>query len=475
LVLFLRKGVAATSKADSLEFCGPTSRVTFKRVSPVVRRAIEQLVQGEAREDQIADAVVEADGANELPRVYYYLERLTQLGFLLRSARLGGERLATLTPTSRWFTFGGRAITPEKSYVLSRFAYARRHNDELILESPLAHSELALHDWRAAALIQLLSQPRSVADVVDSLPALTAEAAADLLTLMVGAGMVHECDGSKSQEEAEPALQMWEFHDLVFHARSRVGRHDNPIGGTYRFAGQLDSPPALKPTMGSDSIALFRPNLEELSRSDAPYIQVQEGRRSIREFGDPPISAREIGEFLFRVGRVKDLTERDIETPNGSVRMDFAFRPYPGGGALYELELYLVVNRCANLAAGLYHYEPLNHRLERLSGQTPDSDLLLQAATSATSIPTDQIQVLIVVAARFQRMAWKYNTLAYAATLKHVGVLYQTMYLSATAMGLAPCAIGCGDADQFARAAGTDYLVESSVGEFLIGSRKTDS
>ncbi len=41
------------------------------------------------------------------------------------------------------------------------------------------------------------------------------------------------------------------------------------------------------------------------------------------------------------------------------------------------------------------------------------------------------------------------------------------MYLVATAMGLAPCAIGGGDADLFARAAGTDYYAETSVGSSL--------
>ncbi|MFN8625359.1 MAG: hypothetical protein U0587_05185 [Candidatus Binatia bacterium] len=54
-----------------------------------------------------------------------------------------------------------------------------------------------------------------------------------------------------------------------------------------------------------------------------------------------------------------------------------------------------------------------------------------------------------------------------------MGVLYQTMYLVATAMGLAPCAAGCGNADLFARAAGVDYYAETSVGEFLLGSKGT--
>jgi hypothetical protein len=61
--------------------------------------------------------------------------------------------------------------------------------------------------------------------------------------------------------------------------------------------------------------------------------------------------------------------------------------------------------------------------------------------------------------------------IAYSLILKNVGVLYDTMYLAATAMGLAPCALGCSNADAFARAARTDYYAETSVGEFLLGSR----
>jgi len=37
-------------------------------------------------------------------------------------------------------------------------------------------------------------------------------------------------------------------------------------------------------------------------------------------------------------------------------------------------------------------------------------------------------------------------------------------------MGLAHCALGAGNSDLFARAAGTDYYSESSVGEFLLGA-----
>jgi SagB-type dehydrogenase family enzyme len=77
--------------------------------------------------------------------------------------------------------------------------------------------------------------------------------------------------------------------------------------------------------------------------------------------------------------------------------------------------------------------------------------------------------MLIILSARFSRLFWRYESVGYALLLKDVGVLLQTMYLVATAMGLAPCALGSGDSDCFARATGLDFREESSVGEFLLG------
>jgi SagB-type dehydrogenase family enzyme len=152
--------------------------------------------------------------------------------------------------------------------------------------------------------------------------------------------------------------------------------------------------------------------------------------------------------------------------------MAMTSRPYPAAGGLYEMELYPVVRRCRGLDVGLYHYDPLNHRLGRVCGLVSPVEQLLDGAGLAAGIDRERLQVLIVLAARFGRLSWKYSSIAYALTLKNVGVLYESMYLTATAMGLAPCAIGAGDADLFAQASGGDYYAEASVGEFLLGSRR---
>ena len=150
--------------------------------------------------------------------------------------------------------------------------------------------------------------------------------------------------------------------------------------------------------------------------------------------------------------------------------MEFSLRPYPGGGAVHELEIYPIIGNCVNLPAGLYHYDPLEHQLSKISDKNKYIDALLYLAW-LTSDRRSQPQVYFVITARFQRVQWKYQSLAYALSLKHVGALFQTMYLVATAMDLAPCALGGGDSDLFAIASGLDYYTEASIGEFLLGSK----
>jgi SagB-type dehydrogenase family enzyme len=117
----------------------------------------------------------------------------------------------------------------------------------------------------------------------------------------------------------------------------------------------------------------------------------------------------------------------------------------------------------------LYHYDPERHELEAL----PSPDGAVGRLLRTTSVPMDDgavPQMLLVLTARFRRLSWKYEGNAYALLLQEVGVVYQTMYLVATAMGLAPCAVGGGDAARFARIIGTDPLEEASVGAFVLGS-----
>lgn len=384
-----------------------------------------------------------------------------------------GARLATLVPMAATFECAPSELGAAREYVLSRFVYIHSEDGALLLESPLSQARIVLHDWRAAVIVHLLAEPRRLDDLRGQLPPVAQNAIEAVVALLVAARMASEAhpDGTCATDEGA-ALRSWEFHDLLFHARSRGGRHDRPLGATYRFLGTLDPPPPLPASTSTEpAFDLHRPDLRHLEEADPPFARVQEARRSIREYGERPLTVRQLGEFLYRVGRVVDYWHDELPSPRGSVSVAAAARPYPAGGGLYELDLYVVVNRCEGLARAMYWYDPERHRVQRRPAADGDLEALLADASVATAIPREQLQVLIVIAARFQRVAWKYASIAYSLVLKDVGVLYDTMYLVATAMGLAPCGVGCGNADAFARAAGLDYYEQSSVGEFLLGSR----
>jgi SagB-type dehydrogenase family enzyme len=451
---------------------GGTNRLTARLPQGCVRALLGLAAPGTTAA-VLAALVREADGPGALARWYYHLEELARCGLLHVKAQADDKLLATLVPIAAGFRLSGAPL-PDHPHILSRFACLRRGSESLVVESPLAHARVLLHDGRAAALISELAWPATLQELSARRGSLPADALTPVLTLLVRAGMVVTvgADG-KTPEDSDPALLSWEFHDLYFHSRSRAGRHDSPVGATFPWVGCLEQPPPLKPpAAGVETIELFRPDLEHLQQTDPPFALVVEQRQSLREHAAEPITAQQLGEFLFRVARVREEYEMDVPSPHGPVRMAFTSRPYPAPGSLYEVEVYPVVNHCAGLAPGLYHYDPARHRLERLSGPTTDTVLLLDDAALATGMAPESVQVLLVLTARFPRVAWKYSMLAYALTLKHVGVLYQTMYLAATAMGLAPCAIGAGDSEAVARAAGLDPFAEPAVGEFLLGSRK---
>ena len=186
--------------------------------------------------------------------------------------------------------------------------------------------------------------------------------------------------------------------------------------------------------------------------ADPPYALVAERRCSIRQQGTRPLAAAQLSEFLFRT-----LHQRDGR------------RPYPSGGTRYPLQAYVAVHRCLGVAGGLYAYDPARHELSSVSEPGPAVDRLLAEAAGAAAVELPP-QILLVLAAHYDRMHESYPDIAYSLILKEVGAVFQAAMLAAAAMGLAACPLGCGNSLLFAELTGVDPLVESSVGELMLGS-----
>ena len=276
-------------------------------------------------------------------------------------------------------------------------------------------------------------------------------------------------DSGLRPDEGDDNLVLWDFHDLLFHARSTEGRHANPMGGVYPYAGVMPPPPAVRPRWPGKPIDLREvPAARRRSRSRRPRSCCANGIRpaasttsgrsrspSWRAFSTAPRGSSRHGQ-----ARSTSATAvRWSSTPCGPIRR---------AGGSYGLELYLAVNRCEGLARGFYHYDAGGHALVPIGVRAHELDALLAGAEFAMDAPAAP-QILITIAARFGRTSWKYSSLAYALILKDAGVLTQTLYLMATDMGLGGCAIGTANIDLFARMTGIEFHVEGPVGQFALG------
>ncbi len=431
---------------------GPAARCLLQTLAGSGGRADALMTQAQAAEPEVMGA-----------SLYYLLMALEQRGLLAYGLDQDGRRLATLEP----MTPGFRGLAPEvdaaASYRLSRFAALSRDGEATLLDCPLGHARLRLHDGRLAALVGLLARPQTAAGLAaDAALDLDPDTVAGLLRLLLSLPAIFPCDDAGLlPEDRDPALRQWEAHDLRFHARSRMGRHDYPLGATFRFVDDLPHAPAIKPAGAGARIALPQPDAEP---TGPDFFAVVEARRSLRQPGAQPLTLTQLGHLLWHVARVQQHRPADPEDPRHYAA---TLRPVAGGGAMHELELYLTVTRCRGLEPALYRYDPSTHELEWITAPSAESAGLVRDTMRAAAMETPP-DVVITLAARVARMSWKYESMAYAAILKHVGVLYQQCYLVATALGLSPCAIGAGHSDRFAAAVGTGYYEETSVGELAL-------
>ena len=421
-------------------------------------RDLEKGIAWSSVEDSLRDYTAEAAGILNRLRARGLLE------FVLRGS--SGLPLLQICPHTAQFAASMQQVEPHQFVVLSRFCYFRRDGDAILIESPLSEGQFVSCDARLGELLFRLQAPARLDTLAST--ALGFENARRVVGVLAASQIVivgdESCvDTQLRLQDGDPDLAPWDFHDLLFHCRSRAGRHGYSSGGTFDLAGLTSPLPVLRGPHHGDVIHLDVPG-----GPDSELERLVETRTSSRvHTNDSPITAAELSRFLYKCARVRSIEEH----PDGSAgegQPSFSSRPYPSGGASYELELYLCVGRCTGLAGGLYHYRPEQHALVELRAPIACLEAVLRHSRYAMGVESSP-NVVILVAARFGRVSWKYRSIAYAVTLKNVGALYQTFYLAATSMGLAGCALGNGDIANFESATGLKFYAEGLIGEFALG------
>jgi SagB-type dehydrogenase family enzyme len=438
-----RSGVTCLTTPAGAVLLNPPRSEKLTRLTASQLRALKALNLGPATVSELS----EPSGTNEVGAL---VSQLAAGGWLTVAVRDGQKDLYSLVPCG--LPPRRPPSTSTSLSVLSKFAVLHRDSDGFVLEHPLSWCDVRIHDAR---LLTLLDGTEST----DLPSAVTSQFVEDLRWsgMLVAVG----------DEDRGFDVLSWSAPDLWFHRRSTLGERNvtwEHFGPTKWAKGRFPQPPARTTKYSAEPITLPVPDLADKRAQDPTLTAILEDRVSTRTFDDAhPITIEQIGELLYRTAR----TRRTLPVGEGE---ELLSRPYPSGGGIYELELYPVVRNVAGLEAGMYHYDSFEHALRLVAGADSKAVSQLMKPAAATLAGGAEPQILIVMAARAGRIMWTYEQIGYAAILKDVGVLMQTIYLAATAMGLGACAQGFSDTAAFVAATGADELQECSVGSIIVGS-----
>ena len=168
-------------------------------------------------------------------------------------------------------------------------------------------------------------------------------------------------------------------------------------------------------------------------------ISVEEAlsnRRSVRAYGEEPLTVEEIGQLLWAA---QGVTEK------------WGGRTAPSAGALYPLEIYLLAGEIKGLETGLYHYRPSDHSVSRQEAED------LRGNVMEASLHQEQIlkaPATLIITAVFERITEKYGQRGRRYVHQEAGAVCQNIHLQAESLNLGTVWIGAFDDQQVKQALG---------------------
>jgi len=159
-------------------------------------------------------------------------------------------------------------------------------------------------------------------------------------------------------------------------------------------------------------------------RSNTSVEEALSKRRSVRFYSGEGLSIEEVSQLLWAAQGI---------TGTG--------RTAPSAGALYPLELYLVVGDVEGLYKGVYQYRPVEHELEKVV--TGDVQVKLsKAAVGQNQEHVRDAAVDLVFTAVYERTTGKYGERGFRYVHMEAGHAAQNVYLQAVSLELGTVVIG---------------------------------
>lgn len=147
-------------------------------------------------------------------------------------------------------------------------------------------------------------------------------------------------------------------------------------------------------------------------------------RRSIRVYSDEALTLKELSQLLWSAQGITD--------PRG-------FRTAPSAGALYPLEIFVVIGRVEGIQPGVYRYSPKGHEMLKVA-EGDKREELSKASLNQECIRNAAID--IVITAVYERTTNKYGERGIRYVHIEVGHVAQNVLLQATSLDLGAVPVG---------------------------------
>jgi SagB-type dehydrogenase family enzyme len=179
----------------------------------------------------------------------------------------------------------------------------------------------------------------------------------------------------------------------------------------------------LEVRMGHASISLPKPSFD----GKVSVEKAIKERRTIRDFKERTLSLAYLSQLLWAAQGITDPT--------------IGRRAAPSGGALYPLDIYVLIgeNGVEKMEAGIYHYLPKEHSVLLISKGDRRKEM---ASASLGQMWMATAPVIFIITAEYKRTTWKYGERGIRYALIEVGHVGQNLFLQAEAMGLGAGIVG---------------------------------
>lgn len=201
---------------------------------------------------------------------------------------------------------------------------------------------------------------------------------------------------------------------------------------------------------GEKMIKLPRPNYRGMTLEEA-----LNKRRSVRSYSQKVLTLSQLSQLLFAA---QGMTGEIYGHP---------LRSAPSAGALYPIEVYVVLNNVEGLSQGIYHYKVQDHALELLK----EGDF--RRGISKAGLGQNMLgeaNVVFVLSAVFERTQSKYGERGLRYIYMEAGHISQNISLQAVSLGLGSVSVGAFLDDQANQLIGLDGRKESVIYLHAVGT-----